>query len=385
MALVIGTIAVAGFVALLVAYATVFAKLGEDVPAAPSDALLPVSVLKPLKGDDEGLYENLTAIVRQDYPSFEVLFCAEDPNDPALAVARRVERENPAADVRVLSGAAADGLNPKVRILRRLDRAVQHEWVLVSDSNVRPAPTYLRQLVAYQVKRKADLVTTLLAGVVGDSLGARLENLQLNSWVSASLTTTEAGGHPCVIGKTMLMHRPALEAVGGFDAMKDILAEDYTLGARMRAAGYTVACSPYPMPVISGARDIRTFFNRHTRWGQLRRRIAPLTFLAELVVQPTPWFLLAAFVGGSAWQLFALGALGAKFAIEVLLHRRLAGSVPSWRSLALMPLKDLLVFAMWFSSALRTTYEWRGHRMRIGPESRAYPLDGDGEFAERVA
>lgn len=385
MVLVIGTIAVIGFVALLVAYATVFAKFAEDVPAAPTTALPPVSVLKPLKGDDDGLYENLSAIVRQDYPNFEVLFCAEDPDDPALAVARRVAEENPTADVRVLSGAAADGLNPKVRILRRLIRSVRHDWVLVSDSNVRPGSSYLRQLFAYQVKRKADLVTTLLAGVIGDSLGARLENLQLNSWVAASLTTTEAGGHPCVIGKTMLMHRPALEAVGGFEAMKDILAEDYTLGARMTAAGYTVACSPYSMPVISGARDIRTFFNRHTRWGQLRRRIAPLTFLFELTVQPTPWFLFVALLGGPVWKLVALGALAVKFGIEVVLHRKLTGRVPSWRSLALMPLKDLLVFAMWFSSALRTTYEWRGHRMRIGPESRAYPLDGDAALTERVA
>jgi ceramide glucosyltransferase len=256
--------------------------------------------------------------------------------------------------------------------------------VLISDSNVRPGPDYLRRLRGYQQVRGADLVSTLLCGVGEGSVGARLENLQLNSWVVASVCFTELFGHPCVIGKTMFLRRGALEVVGGLEGVRDILAEDYTLGARFTDAGFKVVASPYVLRVVSGARDLATFFNRHLRWGQMRRRIAPLTFLLELASQPAPWFALTLLLGGPSLQALAVAGLAAKYAVEVALYYRLAGRLPL-ASLLWIPLKDLLVFAMWFGSATRTTVIWRGNRMRIGPESRLTPLEEPAERLEQVA
>src|SRR5688572_8140564 len=158
--------------------------LARKLKEHPGEAqeLPPISILKPLHGLDDGLRENLLAICRADYPAFEVLCCAADPSDPALDVAREVQAACPERRILVLAGDSSGGLNPKIRLLRRMLPQAQHAWVLVSDSNVRPEPGYLRALMATQERSGAALVHSLLRGVGGTGLGARLQNLQLNGW-----------------------------------------------------------------------------------------------------------------------------------------------------------------------------------------------------------
>ena len=191
MSLVLGTLAIVSLFISFMASACLLAKTKQRFGTAQLEE--PISILKPLKGVDEGLYENLVALARQDYPHFEILFGAEDADDPALDVARRVQAEFPDVKMRIVLGAASDGLNPKVRLLRRLLPLATHEWILVSDSNVRPARSYLREIRACQEETRADLVHNLLVGVGERSLGAKLENLHMNGWVSASIAFCDAG------------------------------------------------------------------------------------------------------------------------------------------------------------------------------------------------
>ena len=220
---------------LWVAYGSVLVRLLRRPQKA--EHLYGVTILKPLKGVDEGLEENLRAILRQDHPDFEVIFGCEDPNDPALSVARKVARECPGRRILVVSGGGGQGMNPKVRLLRYLVQFAAHEWVLISDSNVRPDPGYLRAMQERQIETGADLVHSILSGVGGESLGGRLEELQLNGWVAASICMIDLFGKPCVIGKSMLLRLSALGAVGGFEAVRDILAEDYILGVQLHKTG----------------------------------------------------------------------------------------------------------------------------------------------------
>ncbi len=375
MTLVLGTLALVSLFIACAAYACLFGKLQQRF-SSPSQCP-PVSVLKPLKGVDDGLYENLAALARQDYPAFEILFCAEDADDPALEIAYQVSRDFPGVPIRVLSGAVDDGLNPKVRILRRLLPVCRHEWILVSDSNVRPGPEYLRSLVACQEETGAALVHSVLGAMGERSLGARLENLQMNGWVAASIAFCDAGEHPCVIGKSMLMTRSGLRGVGGLEVVKDILAEDYVLGSLFHAQGQVVALSPYVLDVVSGARDLGVFFNRHVRWGQMRRRIAPAFYLGELLVNPLPFFAGLAVIGGPEFAALAALGMALKWSLEAIAYTRLTPQ-SSKASLLLLPLKDLLMPLIWAAGGLRTQVSWRGNRMRVGAGSRLYPLGSEG-------
>lgn len=358
--------------ALWIAYGATLLRFFNR-PRIRDQELFGVSILKPLKGVDEGLYENLRAIVTQDHPRFEVIFGAESPVDPALDVARRIAADYPEVRIKLVTGAIPHGLNPKVRLLRRLIEEAEHAWILVSDSNVRPDGDYLRAMQARQVETGAELVHSILTGLEGRSLGGRLEDLQLGGWVAASICLSDRVGHPCVIGKSMLLRRRALDEIGGLDAVQDVLAEDYIIGAKLTQAGKTVALSSHRLPVVTGTAGIAHFFNRHVRWGQMRRRISPAFFCAELSVNPTPFLLALVVVSDGRIRSLALMAQAAKWGLDAIVYLWLSFA-PSGRTVVLIPLKDLLVPVMWGISAFKKTVRWRGHEMLVGPGSLLMPL-----------
>jgi ceramide glucosyltransferase len=334
-----------------------------------------ISVLKPLCGVDEGLYENLVSFVEQRYPEYELILGVADPRDRVLTLVQRLRQAYPDAPLRVVVHGEDDPLaNPKVISLTHMARAARYDHLLVSDSNVRARPDYLSAIAAEMADPTVGLVSSLIVGAGESSLGAQCENLHLNTFVLGGVCVADLADRPCVVGKSMLMRRAELAALGGFDSLRNVLAEDYLLGQRYHDAGFRVVLSGYAVDTFNCRLSLRRFLARHLRWAQLRRSCAFAPFCSEPLLYASPFLLLPLLAHDPAhWYLFSSLGLCARLGGDGLLARTTSGRWPSPSALALLPLKDALMLCLWVIALLRRSVAWRGHALRIGPGSRLLP------------
>jgi ceramide glucosyltransferase len=342
-------------------------------PVKSPGALPSISVLKPLCGIDDDLWGNLESFAELDYPDYEVLLGARNRDDPAWGVAEAAEARWPGRFRAVLQRGEA-GLNPKVNQLIGLAAAARHDVLLVSDSNVRAPAGYLRDVAAHLSDPAVGLVTHPVAGVGEASLGAELDNLQAASSVGpATIAAKWLSGRDVVVGKSMAFRRSDLEALGGFESVKDVLAEDYVLGVNVsRRLGKRVAIGSMAILNVNRRRSGRDFLSRYGRWCVMQRKIAGTpVYAAQILLYPLPFAAAAVATDpGLAPFAAAILAVGAKAVLDGTSSRTLRGSGFGPRVLFLSPLKDVLFATAYLRAFLENTVEWRGNRLRVLSGSR---------------
>lgn len=331
-----------------------------------------VAVLKPLKGLDEGIRENLESFFGLDYPDYEVVFGVADEDDPVIPVVRALMARHPRVRARFVVGGQDEGVvNPKVRTLVTLLGHVRSEFVVVSDSNVRVRPDYLTGTVPAFRDPRVAVVTNLIAGVGERSLGATLEHQHLNGFIAMAQSWTSAWiRFTSVIGKSMAVRMSAIRDVGGLESLGSYLAEDYLLGHRLARKGYRVVLQGNSVENYNSRTRISEFLDRHYRWLAMRWRINPASCLLELVTIPTPWLVAWALLDPQM-LLVPLGLMAVFTLVEQMTSFTVRDGRPlPWYTVFLRPVKDVLHALVLVTSLFNDRVNWRGHVLRLGWNTR---------------
>jgi ceramide glucosyltransferase len=351
----------------------------DRAPPPSPVAIEPLTVLKPIKGEEEELEQNLRSFFEQEYPApLQLVFASTEPADPGIQLARRIAQEYPAIATRFVLSDPAFGNNPKVSNLAGALRAAAHDLVLQADANVRVRPGYLRAVVEEWQASGASMLGSLIAASGERSLGAVLDNIQINTFTTPGLCLADRVANiQCVLGKAMLFRRSELDSLGGLAIVKDVLAEDYVLGQIYVAAGKRVVLSRLCVDNVNVAAPLSRFLSRHARWLKMRVVVHLGGFAADLLSNATFFAFLAFVASGFAPPLAALyaGVVVYKIALDQRLIERLRGERLSFANALCMPLRDLILPCIWLYAAFSRTTEWRGARFRLGRGSVLTPLN----------
>ncbi len=344
-------------------------------PLALPNSGPPVTVLKPLHGDEPLLDAALGSVCRQDYAEFQVVFGVQDAADPAIRSVRRLQSRFPGRDLALIVDPTQHGPNRKVGNLINMMRAARHDILVIADSDLRCAPDYLSRIVASLRTQGTGLVTTLYAGLpAGPMLPARLGATQITHGFLPGALLARAMGRQDCLGATMALRRETLAAIGGLEALVGHLADDNALGRKVAGLGLAVRLADtVPLTTVPEA-TFPALFRHELRWARTIRALVPAGFAASALQYPIAWALLAVLLSvGAVWAwavLLAAWAMRAAsgWAVDRALARRLPRdpvvAAPIW----LLPLRDLMSLAVMAASYAGLEVDWRGHRMRAdGP------------------
>jgi len=370
-------IAVSLVLAALVAGAAVYSVLviaaarnylaGKPAAEGPP---APVSVLKPLAGAEDELEKNLRSFFEQDYPEFELIFAVRDSSDPACPLVERLQGEYPDVPSRLVVTGEPPYANAKVFSLDCMARLARYDLLVMSDSDIRARPDMLRSIASEFGNPRLGLLTCPYRAVPGKSLWSRLEALGMNTdfWAGV-LAARLIEGMRFAVGPTTAARRQAVEDAGGFESLKDFLAEDFVLGSRVAGAGWQVGLSRYVVEHHIGSQPLRANFRHRLRWVRSTRRSRPAGYVGQIFTYPVPLLLILL-----AW---APGWWPAAFPV-LMLRSLAAAAVAGWvlgdplcrKWWWLIPLEDLLSFMFWIAGFFGNSIEWRGRRYRLLPDGR---------------
>lgn len=331
----------------------------------------PVTILKPLCGPEPELYENLRSFCDQDYPQFQVIFGARDPDDPALAVARRLAREFPERDLRVVADGRLIGSNRKVSNLANMMPVACHELLVIADSDIRVGPDYLRRVLAPLLDPGVGLVTCLYRARADRSLWSRIGAMAINEGFLPSVLVARAlGSNAFGFGSTLAVRREHLAQIGGFDSLAEHLADDYRLGELTRRRGLRTVLSPYLVETLVHEPDAAALLQHELRWARTIRAVRPWGHLFSVVTYALPMSLFAvALADGAPWALaLPFLALGGRIMLHYAAGASLRLGEP--RSPWLVPFRDLLSFAVWAASFLGRRVRWRRGDFSVASDGR---------------
>jgi ceramide glucosyltransferase len=325
--------------------------------ASDTRPLRPVSVLKPLHGAEPRLYENLRDFCLQLHPDYELIFGVRDPEDPAIAVVDRLRAEFPRLVIALVVDPRVHGTNPKVSNLINMLPHAKHDWLVFADSDI-SVPAHV---TAPLTDPGVGIVTCLYRGVAQDGSWAKVGRLFIDDWFAPSVRLAHAfGSTRFAFGSTIAVRRDTLLAIGGLEALRNTLADDFWLGELSRQRGLRTLLSDMVVGTDVSETRLSSLWKHELRWLRTIRSIAPLGFAMTFVCFTSPVLLLGLALAPSASTL-GLALIGGCARIWLnISQRRSSRAASRWVEILLIPLRDGLSLLEWAVALTGWRVRWRG-------------------------
>ena len=337
-------------------------------------ACLPkATVLKPLCGLEPETYACLRSFCDQQYPEFQIIFGVAAADDPVLPVVRRLQREFPLRDLRILVDRRQHGSSRKVSNLINMMAEARHDYLVIADSDVRVDDHYLAKIIAPLMDTGVGVVTCAYRGVSRRGLWSLMGSLFINEWFMPSVyVAAKAGSRGFAFGATIALRREVLSRIGGFGAIANQLADDYRLGELTRKAGFRTVLSDVEVDVAVGESSFGSLVQHELRWLRTIRAVRPLAYSFCFITFGIPVLLLGVlFSRGNSMALILLAIVAAA---RMLLHFKRRRSHASMAQIALVPFRDCLSLALWLWSFTNRRVKWKGEHYQVLADGSALPM-----------
>jgi len=338
-------------------------------PLAPSGYRPSVTVLKPLKGLEVELYENLLSLCQQRYSApFQVVFGVADPHDPAVDVVRRLQREFPKLDIELIVDDRVYGANYKVSNLHNMYRVAKHDVIILADSDIRVGPHYLSRVVEPLQDRQSGLVTCIYRAINTGGLPTLVESLFVNTdFAALVMLARKVEKSSYAFGATIALRREVLDEIGGFLPIANLLADDYEVGYRVSQRGYRLDLSPEVVDTVLAVGTWRRLYDHQVRWARTYRVNRPGGYFGSILTHGTFWAVVNVLYNG--FSPLSLAASGVVVGLRYLVAARLAWThlktdLTVGQLLLVVP-KDLFVSFVWFAAFIGNEVVWSGHRFQV--------------------
>jgi ceramide glucosyltransferase len=343
------------------------------VRGRPAVPMPPVTVLKPLCGVEPDTYECLRSFCVQDFDGYQVVFGVSDPHDPVISLVQRLQREYPHLDLSLIVDRRLHGSNRKVSNLINMMAAARHDYLVLSDSDVRVEPDYLVRIVAPLADEKVGIVTCCYRGVARAGVWSILGSMFINQWFMPSVRVAAMlGFRSFAFGASIAIRREVLDRVGGFPAIAGQLADDYRLGELTRRMGLITVLSDVEVETMVGEQSALELVAHELRWRRTIRILSPSGYGFSFITFGLPVTAVQIAVtggGAAAVSIFAITALA-----NASLHLRTDRSRSQHAKLLLVPFRDLLHFALWGWSFATRRVQWRSVLYRVTEDGSVQPV-----------
>jgi ceramide glucosyltransferase len=337
----------------------------------------PATILKPVRGVEKEQEVNLSSACLQDYPEFQVVFSVQDADDPVIPLLKEIQQKFGSEKVSVVIYHCQTGPNGKINNLLGALPHARYDFLVISDSDVRLKPDYLKAIIAPLADPEVGFVCSLYKAKSANRWFEKMELLTLNAdFIPSVIFAYVSRASKFCLGSSVALRRNSLKEIGGLEALSDYLTEDYEMGRRLWVSGKKMVLIPYFVDIVVDLKDLSQWWNHQVCWDQKTRAAKPAGFFASVVTRFVPFaFLFAALrMGDTLGLAILIGVLGLRLTTTAAMMVWGFRDREGVKSLALLPLRDLVAMVSWVLAFTKKTVTWRGSEFILTCDGHIKPL-----------